>query len=449
MEQIRKSWTTLSCLGVTPEMSSIDRSKIVMSNRIVSTTLVIDAVSIITLLLFTSFPLVELVSILIVSCIKIVYFVLRSKFYNQLAPLLLFFVFTLITFFLSLQTNTPPNIEALYIIGIFYLLIVFTDLWRCFIATCWVVSLFILSKFIQFNYMSIDGQTVMFTDMEIRAGMVFISTILFSVLIIHWYLREVNKIQAKSNQYLDESNQYLEEIKLQNTSLAKINDEMKQFSYIASHDLKTPLRSVVSFLGIIERKLNQKKYEDVGEYLGFAKDGATQMYQLINDILEYSRLSSKESSKSQVNLNEIFNNVKQQMNLVSNHYQILKTNDLPVLFANKAKMNALFQNLIENGLKYNDKEKPKIEINSNETNENLVLEFKDNGIGIDPAYKNKVFEMFKRLHNKDKYNGTGIGLAICKKIVESMNGKIEISTDVKEGSLFIIKIPKLQNLSPV
>lgn len=438
MEKGIKFWNQISNIGITPVISSIERSKIVLSNRVVALTILLDILSLMSYFFLPTFRPMEILGILTVTGAKITYFIFRHKQFHQLAPLLMYFVFTIITFVFSFSKTSPPNIEMLYIIAVFYLLIVFSDLWRCLLSTLWVVFLFVLSRYIQYNYLefsALNGQPNFFLEVEIKAVLAFISTIFFSVLIIHWYLREVNNIQAKSNQYL-------EEIKHQNTSLAMINDEMKQFSYIASHDLKTPLRSVVSFLGIIEKKLHQKKYEDVDEYLTFAKEGAHQMYQLINDILEYSRLSSTESSKSLVDLNDTFYSVQKQMHQISDQYNIHKKNELPTLLANKAKMNALFQNLIENGLKYNENKNPKIEIQSNETTDELVLEFKDNGIGIDPVYKTRIFEMFKRLHNKDQYSGSGIGLAICKKIVESMNGEIEIDTNIQGGSLFVIKLPK-------
>lgn len=408
-----------------------------MSNKLVLSSMFLDIFILASFLLFTDFKVYELISHLGLSGIKVVYFILRKKHFNKLAPTIIFVTLTLVTFFLSFQPNTPTNIELVYLTGVLYLLVVFSDSKRCMMGAFWVISLYVSSKLIKLNTLTgLEVATLVNPHFsEIKAAITFIATISTSILIVYWYLMELQKIQNRSDQYL-------EEIKLQNTTLAKINDEMEHFTYIASHDLKTPLRLVVSYLGLIRKKLSKKEYDDLDEYLEFAENGATQMFQLMNDILEYSRLSSKESPKTLVDLNDVFEDVQQQMNQVSTDYQILKLNNLPVLLANKAKMKALFQNLIENGLKYNDKEQPKIEINSNELNDELVLEFKDNGIGVDPKYKSKIFEMFKRLHNKEKYQGTGIGLAICKKIVESMNGKIDINSSVGEGSQFVVTFPK-------
>jgi len=439
LHRLKQLWSYLSTIGVNSSHEMIEKSKIAMVNQIIAFSLLIDFSSLLILYFVSTLRVSDCLIILSVSGTKLIYFKLREKQYHQLAPILIFVVITLATFGLTLYYGPLIRVENLYVIAVLYISIVFNDLKKCLLGTFWVILMFGVGRVFYYKkgvLMDPVEYYALLNELELRGNLLFIILMIITVLIVSWFVREVNAMHGKTKEYLDEIND-------KNASLLKINDEMERFAYIASHDMKTPLRTIISFLGIIEKKVNKREFENLNEYLNYAQDGATQMHHLITDILEYSRLSSSESEKSMVDLNEIFYFVKQQVDPISSQYQILKQSDLPTILANKAKMKTLFQNLIENGLKYNKKDKPTILVNSNETKEEVVLEFIDNGIGIDPEYKNKIFEMFKRLHTSNNYKGTGIGLAICKKIVESMNGLIDLKSNVTEGSVFVIKLPKV------
>ncbi|MCP3933208.1 MAG: hypothetical protein GY705_29410 [Bacteroidetes bacterium] len=237
----------------------------------------------------------------------------------------------------------------------------------------------------------------------------------------------------KSNMKLSTSNQQLEQS----------NNELERFAYIASHDLKSPLRNIISFLNLIERKLKNFKDEDIKEYLRFATDNAKQMHVLIQDVLEFSRISNEDTSLEPVDMNEtlflVLQNLQELMKVKKAEVQV---SELPVVRANSVHLLQLLQNLIGNGLKYNQNETPKVDIHHKEGEKFHVFSLKDNGIGISPEYHSKIFEMFKRLHNKETYSGTGIGLSVCKKVVDKLGGDIWLESEPGKGTTFFFSIPK-------
>jgi PAS domain S-box-containing protein len=244
----------------------------------------------------------------------------------------------------------------------------------------------------------------------------------------------------------------LAELKLQelNEMLAKRANELKEsnaqlerFAYIASHDLQEPLRMVTSFLGLLEKRINAQLDETSKTYMHFAVDGADRMKGLINDLLEYSRIDNEKLHYTRVDLNEVIKTVLQTFDS-----QLKETGaevdypSMPVVRGNKVQLNQLFQNLVGNSLKYKSENNPVIEMGYEETDYEWKFFIKDNGIGIDPKFHEKVFVIFQRLHNRDKYSGTGIGLAISKKIVEHHGGRIWLTSTPGDGTTFHFTIKK-------
>ena len=236
------------------------------------------------------------------------------------------------------------------------------------------------------------------------------------------------------------------QLKQSNSKLKESNDELERFAYIASHDLKTPLRTITSFLNLIERRI-KKNYNDstLEEYLEFAVIGAKQMNQLIVDVLEFSKLGPASTARKElVDLNTIAQFACQNLKpLIEEKKAVVQIDNLPPIMGDTSRLNQLFQNLIENGIKYNENKQPSVYIQYKALDGIHQIIVKDNGIGINKQYQDQVFEMFKRLHVASEYEGTGIGLAICKKIITQMGGKIKIESREGIGSSFIICIPKV------
>jgi PAS domain S-box-containing protein len=226
--------------------------------------------------------------------------------------------------------------------------------------------------------------------------------------------------------------------------LAISNAELEQFAYVASHDLQEPLRMVTSFMSQLEKKYSDIIDDKGKQYIHFAVDGAKRMRQIILDLLEFSRVGRTEDDLEEVNLNNLVDEI-----LALYRKQIEERNarivfdNLPVIRTYKTPLRQVLQNLIGNSLKYQKHGTPPlINISCQDTANRWIISVKDNGIGIDAAYFDKVFIIFQRLHNKDEYSGTGMGLAITKKIIENLGGKIWIESAEGKGSTFYFTLFK-------
>lgn len=265
----------------------------------------------------------------------------------------------------------------------------------------------------------------------------FAPTLLFSFTMVAVICTAVVRL------FLNGFRSFNRKLKSSNQNLQQSNQELERFAYIASHDLKSPLRNIVSFVNLIERRYGENLDETGNDYLEIVKTNARQMHHLVEDILEYSKTNNKELRRESIDLVKILLQITTQ--LQSNGAYVpseVLFDEIPKLNADSATINQLFQNLIENGLKYNDKAIPSVRIEFLRRDKALYFKISDNGIGIDEAYKNSIFEMFKRLHNQSTYKGTGIGLAICKKIVDLYDGKIWVTSEAGKGSTFHLVFPE-------
>jgi PAS domain S-box-containing protein len=226
--------------------------------------------------------------------------------------------------------------------------------------------------------------------------------------------------------------------------LAISNAELEQFAYVASHDLQEPLRMVTSFLTQLETKYGNIVDAKGKQYIHFAVDGAKRMRQIILDLLEFSRVGRTEDDLEEVDLNMLTNEILAlYRKQIEEKGAIITFDNLPAIQTYKTPMRQVLQNLIGNGLKYQAPDViPVINISVKEDKTHWQISVKDNGIGVDKAYFEKIFIIFQRLHNKEEYSGTGMGLAITKKIVESLGGKIWIESEEGKGSTFHFTILK-------
>jgi len=259
-------------------------------------------------------------------------------------------------------------------------------------------------------------------------------------------IRMIGSLEDISERKINE--EQLKELNLQINKrveeLAVSNAELEQFAYIASHDLQEPLRMITRFLSEIQRKYSDNLDDKGKEYIHYAVDGAHRMRNLILDLLEYSRVGKFDQTIETIDLNILIEEVTNYHEaFIKESNAVIKWNHLPAIKNRKTPIQLVFQNLISNALKYHSpSEPPKIEITHQDLEDHWLFSVKDNGIGIDPMFSEKIFIIFQRLHAKHEYSGTGIGLAICKKIIEAQGGKIWVESEEGQGSTFCFTVSK-------
>jgi PAS domain S-box-containing protein len=225
--------------------------------------------------------------------------------------------------------------------------------------------------------------------------------------------------------------------------LKRSNQELEQFAYVASHDLQEPLRMVSSFTQLLQKRYYDKLDEDANEFIEYAVDGAKRMQNLINDLLTFSRVGMRGTPFEPIDMNKVLSNTLQNLKFVIKETDTnIIYDELPIINADRSQIQQVLQNLISNAIKFHGKEAPKIRISSTEEESKWIFSVKDNGIGIDPQFFNKIFVIFQRLHKRGEYEGTGIGLALCKKIINRHGGEIWVDSESGEGSTFHFSIPK-------
>ena len=225
-------------------------------------------------------------------------------------------------------------------------------------------------------------------------------------------------------------------------ALARSNKELEQFAYVASHDLQEPLRKVSSFCDLLKKNYREQLDADGQTYLDFAVDGANRMRQLIKDLLQYSRVESQSQPLEPVEADQALEEALFAVAaaIEESGAEIVRT-PLPQVRADKRQLTQLFQNLIGNAIKYQNEQKPAVNISATQEEGRWVFTIADNGIGIDPKHHDRIFGVFKRLHGRGEYAGTGIGLAICRRIAQRFGGDIWVESEVGSGSKFHFSIP--------
>ena len=230
--------------------------------------------------------------------------------------------------------------------------------------------------------------------------------------------------------------------------LKRSNSELKNFAYVASHDLQEPLRMVISFSQLLENRYKDRLDDQANEFIEFIVDGAQHMKILIDDLLAYSKVTSKIEELESVDLEKVLSGVLSNLAVSIDKNKASITHDkLPVVYADSSQMGQVFQNLISNAIKFRGQTTPKINISVKKDKKEWIFDVSDNGIGIDSKYQKQVFDVFKRLHTREEYPGTGIGLSIVKKIIIHQGGQIWIESEPGKGTTFYFTIP-INPMSP-
>jgi len=234
-----------------------------------------------------------------------------------------------------------------------------------------------------------------------------------------------------------------DELRASNEQLRESNSALEEYARVASHDLQEPLRKVESFAQVLMEDYGSKIDEQGREYLDIMVNSARRMRRLIRDVLAFSRAGSAEKPFSQVNLNEVLDIVKDNLSeLIHDTGAVITAQNLPTIYGDETQMIQLFQNLVGNGLKFNDKPNPRVEVFCKPSNSEWKIFIQDNGIGMRKAESQVIFAPFKRLHSQQKFEGTGIGLAICRRIAARHGGTIGVESELNKGSMFWLTLPK-------
>jgi light-regulated signal transduction histidine kinase (bacteriophytochrome) len=289
---------------------------------------------------------------------------------------------------------------------------------------------------------------------EVKANLVvpvLMRDSLWGLLIAHqcssprqWVDSETDLLQQLANQIgiaLSQA-ELLETETRQREELARSNAELERFAYVASHDLQEPLRMVTSYLQLLEQLYADKLDAEANEFIHYAVDGAARMRSLIQDLLSYSRVNTKEQIFESVDCSVLLGRAIANLQIaIEESGAMITGNPLPEVRGDASQLTQLFQNLVSNAIKFRDPTRPlQIQINASRQEREWLFEVRDNGIGIEPQYRDRIFLLFQRLHHRADYPGTGIGLAVCKKIVERHGGRLWVESQPDQGSRFYFTI---------
>jgi signal transduction histidine kinase len=253
-------------------------------------------------------------------------------------------------------------------------------------------------------------------------------------------IEELTKENSFQGILLEKSDQ----IAQQNTQLKQANEELQQFAYITSHDLKEPLRMIGSFSQIIQQSYATKLGGESAMYFRYINDGVTRMNALLDALLQYATIGKIEIESENVDISEVVGIAKDNLHVkIEETFGNIMCGELPKVVSMQSLLVQLFQNLIGNGLKFNrPNSRPIILINAEDKRDHWLFSVEDNGIGIDKEHRDRIFVIFQRLHGRDKYEGTGIGLSICQKIVHQLGGRIWVESEPSKGATFFFTLPK-------
>lgn len=350
-----------------------------------------------------------------------------GRFY--LGGLLFNTVFSFGLIFLTIIYNGAEEIAFVYLILIYTsLLFSKNDAMRIILVLFNVLAYFLV------RYAEINIDSILKRELDLTSNISLFIAAASAIAFMTFFL--IRELIFNEN----EINKLINSLKVKNEKLKMSNDELERFTYLASHDLKAPLRTIISFIGLAENKIKNDDRENIDEYFDIIKGGAIQMNSLIQDSLEYSKANQENAIYSDtVDLSKLIKKVQTNIESEYGSFELI-TDDLPTIVSKESLLFKVLLNVISNGVKYNESAPPQIKVNHQIQGDQLRLTIMDNGIGIDKRYYEDIFIIYKRLHSQSEYTGTGLGLAICKKICEQMGGDITVSSALGVGSTFTISV---------
>ncbi len=357
-------------------------------------------------------------------------------------------------FFLNLRqryTITHNFIVFVAPFGIFTEIILFGNSYRAdtVFLILFVAGIFLHSKpftliasYLLYSFLLISSQVYLLysppifdsTPFILTQYAAFVITTLSLIFIVMNYENE-KKGEDKKREDL------LQTLAVKNKELLSVNKDLEDFAYATSHDLKTPIRTMVSFTDLLKKKRHSLNDETALEYINFINQSSRQMYHLVENLFSYAKIGMDEGSPEWVDLNLLMKQLNTQFLQDYPNFRLIIPRQLPTLFAHASHLTVLFYNLVENGIKYNQSEEFVIQIRCHFKGERVFFDIEDNGIGIEPAYEKYIFEIFKRLHTSNTYTGSGIGLATCQRIIQKQNGTISFTSTLGKGSIFSMSWP--------
>jgi signal transduction histidine kinase len=275
-----------------------------------------------------------------------------------------------------------------------------------------------------------------------------LAAVSLAAIAINRSLRERTRLNEELRHALSENIQMVDQLRAAGAELTRSNQDLEQFAYVASHDLQEPLRKVSSFAQLLAVQYRGKLDADADEFIGYMVDGALRMQTLIQNLLTFSRLGRKSKPFAPVNGNAVLKQALANLQTaVEESGAVVTSSPLPTVLADEGQLVQLFQNLIANAVKFHGPAKPLIHIQAEVNGTVCTFSVRDNGIGIDPQFAERIFVIFQRLHTREEYAGTGIGLAICRKIVERHAGRIWMESEppvngIRSGAVFLFTLPQ-------
>lgn len=429
-------------LGINPYTSQEEGLKIRLFNQINLAILVAGIISIILNVILKQYALIP-IGILIVSALGTPLFLsYRQRF--MLARQLLLFLFGLAVLITAYMGGTLVQTYFILFLGILFTIIIFTDRLNQRIFFIYFSILIFVCFWLSIKKAPIID--IPHPEM-ITFGLIVISTIGLFVILSSYremLVNQSNIIQSYQKSLEDVVHERTERLEESLKELKQSNQDLEEFAYAASHDLQEPLRMIRNFSQLIERKLASQFDDDTRTYMSFIQDSVLRLSDLIKGLLAFSRVGRKEVQLFPTNIQNLIQDKLQDFRqLIEEKNAQIEFSSLPeTLTCEPQQLGLLFTNLIHNGLKFNESEKPIIKISAVEEKNHWRFEIADNGIGIQQNYQKQVFEIFRRLHLRDKYEGTGIGLALCRKIAERHGGEIWMSSEPGQGTSMFFRVSK-------